>query len=308
VESIAKFNDGFPSQKQQTSMYLAEMQHVSMRYGAVKALQDVSLDLSPHETVALLGPNGAGKSTAIGLLTGLKRVQQGRVRLLGSDPRIPKVRSAIGVTPQEATFPIAWRVGEILDFARSHYAAPTPRQAIIEAFDLEATLRRPAAQLSGGQQRKLAVALAFAGAPKAVFLDEPTTGLDIEARRQLWAYISEYKRAGGAVFLTTHYLEEAEALADRIILMNKGSIIRAGTVGQVRGAVDVRNIRFDAPQAPDLVSARLQESTGERHTYVSHDADQAVRELVGLGVAFSGLEVLPVSLSDAVSELLRGGE
>jgi ABC-2 type transport system ATP-binding protein len=288
------------------SMHLAQMQHVSMRYGAVQALHDVSLDVSAHETVALLGPNGAGKSTAIGLLTGLKRAQEGCVRLLGRDPRIPSVRSDIGVTPQEAAFPMAWRVGEILDFARSHYATPAPRLAIIEAFGLGSTLHRAASQLSGGQQRKLAVALAFSGAPKAVFLDEPTTGLDIDARKQLWAYVSQYKSAGGAVFLTTHYLEEAEVLADRIILMNEGVIVRSGTVAEVKGAVGVRIIRFDALHAPDLPSARLHESAGVRHSYVSHDADQAIRELVNQGVAFSALEVLHASLSDAVSELLKG--
>ena len=286
-------------------MTLASLQNVSMRYGAVDALRDVSLDLCAHETVALLGPNGAGKSTAIGLLTGLKRAQRGAVRLLGRDPRIPAVRAAIGVTPQEAAFPMGWRVGEILDFARSHYATPAPRAAIVEAFGLAPVLKRSAAVLSGGQQRKLAVALAFSGAPRAVFLDEPTTGLDIDARKQLWAYVSAYKQGGGAVFLSTHYLEEAEALADRIILLNRGVIVRAGTVSEIKSVVDVRLISFAAEQAPDLPSARFQETVRGRHLYVSNAADQAVRELIGQGAPFSGLEVLPASLSDAVSELLK---
>lgn len=287
-------------------MYLAELRNVSMRYGAVEALRDVSLGLMAGETVTLLGPNGAGKSTAIGLLTGLKRAQAGKSLLFGRNPRVPGVRAGIGVTPQEAAFPMAWRVGEILDFARAHYSAPAPRADMIDAFGLGPTLKRPAAQLSGGQQRRLAVALAFAGAPKAVFLDEPTTGLDTDARAGLWAYVGAYKNNGGAVFLTTHYLEEAEALADRIILLNKGAVVRAGSVTEVRSVVDVRIVRFQAPEAPALTAARLQSSDGERHTYVSQDADAAVRELVQSGVVFSGLEVLHASLGDAVDAILKG--
>jgi ABC-2 type transport system ATP-binding protein len=286
-------------------MQVAQLEHVSMAYGPVRALSDVCFDLSAGETVALLGPNGAGKSTAIGLLTGLKQVQQGRARLFGRDPRIPAARNSIGVTAQEAAFPPAWTVGEILAFAQSHYASPAPRQQIIQAFDLEASLRRFAVSLSGGQQRKLAVALAFSGAPKAVFLDEPTTGLDMEGRKQLWAYIKEFRHGGGSVLLTTHYLEEAEALADRIILLNKGVIVRSGTVGEVKSAVGVRVLRFTAAQAPVLPSARLQGSLDLRHSYVSNNADQAVRELIAQGVDFSALEVLPVSINEAVSELLR---
>ncbi len=286
-------------------MYLAELQNVSMRYGAITALRDVSLGLSAGETVALLGPNGAGKTTAVKLLTGLKRAQSGKARLFGRDPRIPKVRSGIGVTPQEAAFPMAWRVGEILDFARAHYEAPPPREALVEAFGLAPTLNRAAAQLSGGQQRRLAVALAFAGSPQAVFLDEPTTGLDAEAREQLWAYVDAYRRKGGAVLLTTHYLEEAEALADRIVLLNKGVIVRAGSVAEVRSVVDVRIIRFSAAQAPALTAARHQHSDGDRHTYLAQDADAAVRELVQLATPFSGLEVLPASLGDAIGTILR---
>ena len=277
-----------------------------MRYGEVQALRNVSLGLSAGETVTLLGPNGAGKTTAIGLLTGLKRVQKGRALLFGRDPRSPPVRSGIGVTPQTAAFPLAWRVGEILDFARAHYDAPAPRAALVEAFGLGPTVKRAAAQLSGGQQRRLAVALAFAGSPKAVFLDEPTTGLDADARAQLWAYVDAYKRGGGAVFLTTHYLEEAEALADRVILLNQGAIVRTGSLADVRSAVDVRIIRLHAAQAPALTAARLQRSEGDRHTYVSQDADAAVRELIALGAPFSGLEVLPASLADAIAAILKG--
>jgi ABC-2 type transport system ATP-binding protein len=283
---------------------VAELCNVTMSYGMIKALEDVTLQLFERETVALLGPNGAGKSTAIGLLTGLKQAQQGHAFLFGRDPRIPTSRIRIGVTPQEAAFPFAWRVDEILGFASSHYVSPQPLQTIVEAFDLGGIIKRTAAQLSGGQQRKLAVALAFCGNPKAVFLDEPTTGLDIDARASLWRYIKDFRNSGGAVLLSTHYLEEAEMLADRVVLMNQGTILRTGTVKEVKGAVSVGVIRFDAPTAPTLSLARLRESSGNRHTYLTNDADKAVSDLVGSGVAFSSLEVLPASLSEAVRELL----
>jgi ABC-2 type transport system ATP-binding protein len=284
---------------------IAELAGVSMRYEAVLALDDVSFALKKGETLALLGPNGAGKSTAISLLTGQKRVQQGRVRLFGGDPRTPRVRAAIGVTPQEAGFPAAWRVGEIIDFVRRHFPRALPRGAVIEAFGLEALLTRNAAQLSGGQQRTLAVALAFCGGPDAVFLDEPTTGLDVAARQRLWDYVKQFRHDGGAVLLTTHYLEEAQALSDRVVLMTKGRVLREGSMADIRGAVGVQLIHFNAAQPPRLAAARLAHTRGERYTYLTHDADQAVRELVASGTEFSSLEVAPASLAQAVSELLR---
>lgn len=283
---------------------VAELRSVSMAYGSVEALNDVSINLSAGETLALLGPNGAGKSTAIGLLTGLKRVQKGSVSLFGENPRRTEVRRKIGVTPQDAAFPHAMKVGEILDFARSHYPEPVPRDELIDAFDLDRHMGRIAVTLSGGQQRRLAVALAFCGAPKAVFLDEPTTGLDTETRKRLWNYIGKFRADGGAVFLTTHYLEEAEMLADRIILIDHGVVVRSGTVDEVRSAVDVRVIRFDCNATPKLQSARLHGVSGSRHTFLSGDADGTVRELVQTEIDFSDLEVLPASLDDAVSELL----
>jgi len=285
---------------------IAELSGVSMRYGAVEALSEVSLSLKAGEAVAVLGPNGAGKTTALSLLTGLKRVQDGKARLFGRDPRRPATRRRIGVTPQEAAFPPEMKLGELLDFARAHYPAPMDREEIIAAFDLDGLTGRMASSLSGGQQRKLAVALAFCGAPDLVFLDEPTTGVDIASRQRMWDFIGRYKQGGGALFLTTHYLEEAEAIADRIVLLNEGRVIRSGDVEAIRGAVNVRVLRFEAEAAPDLPCARLTGSEGGRHAYLSSDADESVRALVRSDTAFAGLEVLPASLERAVGELLAG--
>jgi ABC-2 type transport system ATP-binding protein len=286
-------------------MPIAELQNVSMTYGAVKALDDVSFQLKEGAAMAVLGPNGAGKTTAIRLLTGLKKPQKGKARLFGKNPRTPASRLGIGVTPQEASFPHAMKTGEILDFARQHYANPAPRDAIIEAFGLAQNINRMAIELSGGQQRKLAVALAFCGAPKVVFLDEPTTGIDAESRQRMWDYIKGFKAAGGAIFLTTHYLDEAEAIADQIVLINEGQVLREGSVDAVRSAVRVRVIRFRAETAPDLTDARRADSDGDQHTYLSSNADESVRALVGSGLNFRDLEVLPASLERAVAELLK---
>lgn len=283
---------------------IAELKSVSMSYGKLTALDAVSLSLGAGEAVCVLGPNGAGKTTALKLLTGLKRAQRGKALLLGRNPRTPQARRVIGVTPEDAAFPHGLKVRELLAFARAHYPEPADPVAIIEAFDLGENLDRMALQLSGGQQRKLAVALAFCGAPRAVFLDEPTTGVDVQSRQRMWAYIRKYKQAGGAIFLTTHYLEEAEFIADRIVLINQGRIIRSGRVGEIRDAVNVRVIRFDSPAAPALRAARHTGSEGERHSYLSADADDSVRALVSSGIDFSRLEVLPASLERAVGELL----
>lgn len=288
-------------------MPIAELNAVSMTYGPVTALDDVSFSLEAGQAVAVLGPNGAGKTTAMRLLTGLKRARKGQARLFGRDPRRPAARQRIGVTPQEAAFPHAMKVREILNFARAHYADPAPLEEIVEAFDLEANINRMAVALSGGQQRKLAVALAFCGRPDIAFLDEPTTGIDAAARQRIWAYIEGYVARGGSLFLTTHYLDEAERVAGRIVLINEGRILRDGSVDAVRGAVSARVVRFRADSAPDLPAARLTASEDGQHTYLSTDADATVRALVGSGIAFHSLDVLPASLERAVAELLKDG-
>lgn len=286
---------------------IAALSGVSMTYGAIKALWDVSLEFRRGEATCVLGPNGAGKSTMLGLLTGLKRPHSGTVRVFGQDPRNAATRKRMGVTPQEAAFPPALKTGEILAFARAHYPDPTDLDELVGDFDLNALMRRNATTLSGGQQRKLAVALAFCGAPDAAFLDEPTTGIDMQSRQRMWDHIQRYKAGGGTLFLTTHYLEEAEQIADRIVLINDGRIIRSGSVREIRDAVNVREIRFSADTAPDLRRARLTGSESGVHTYVSTDADDSVRDLIQSGHAFSRLEVQRVSLEQAVSQAFDGG-
>jgi len=183
---------------------VAALSGVSKAYGATKALDGINLDVRRGEILALLGPNGAGKTTAVGVLTGSWRADAGSVTLLDGSPRDVGVRRRIGLTPQESGFPNALRVGEILRLVRAHYPRPLEDHRLFERFPLSNLVRRQAGGLSGGQKRMLAVALAFAGDPELVFLDEPTTGLDVEARLALWEAIGAFRDGGGTIVLTTH--------------------------------------------------------------------------------------------------------
>jgi ABC-2 type transport system ATP-binding protein len=214
----------------------AALKDVTKRFGSLVALDRVALELRGGEVLALLGPNGAGKTTALSVLLGLRRPDEGRAELFGSDPRRPASRGVVGVTPQESSFPPTARVREIVDLVGAHFAVPVGTDDLLDRFGLAECARRQAGGLSGGERRRLSVALAFVGRPLAVFLDEPTTGLDVEARRAVWGELQAYSASGGTILLTTHYLEEAEALASRIVLLSRGRAVTEGPPGQLASA------------------------------------------------------------------------
>ncbi|MBG0822315.1 ABC transporter ATP-binding protein [Planomonospora sp. ID91781] len=281
---------------------------VTRRYGDVTALDRVSLCVRPGELVGLLGPNGAGKSTLINLFCGLRRPTSGRIELLGGSPADPVRRRGIGVTPQETGLPATLRVGEIVDFVAAHYPRSVARGALLERFGLSGLERRQVGGLSGGQKRRLAVALAFVGDPRLVFLDEPTTGLDVEARRALWDAIRDFHSGGGTVVLTSHYLEEVEALAERVVVIGQGRVLADGTTEQVRDIAGVRRVTLTAGDLPELPGVLRTEREGDRTHLLTSDADALVRELVRADVPFSGLEVRPTSLEEAFLTITAGSE
>ncbi len=203
---------------------IAELRGVEKRFGRVAALRGVDLSVSTGEVVALLGPNGAGKTTLVNILLGIRRPDAGEARLLGS----------VGVTPQEMSFPPTLRVREIVDFVRAHFPDAQPTASLLDRFALGDVARRQVGGISGGQQRRLAIAVAFAGNPQIAVLDEPTTGLDVESRLEVWEEIRAYAVAGGAVLLTTHHLEEAEALATRIVVLASGAVVAEGTASTLK--------------------------------------------------------------------------
>jgi ABC-2 type transport system ATP-binding protein len=209
---------------------------VVKRFGAIAALDGVDITVAEGEIVALLGPNGAGKTTAVRLLLGLLRPDRGTVEVLGRDPRSPAARTAVGATPQEMSFPPTLRAGELVEFVRAHYRRPLPSNVVLETFALADVARRQTGGLSGGQRRRLAAALAFAGDPQLAILDEPTAGLDVETRRSLWDAIRRHAGRGRAVLLTTHHLDEAEALAHRIVVVAGGKVLAEGSASHIKGA------------------------------------------------------------------------
>ncbi|MEJ8278764.1 ABC transporter ATP-binding protein [Pseudonocardia spirodelae] len=284
-----------------------QLRGVTRRYGDTVALDDVDLDLEAGSLTGLLGPNGAGKSTLVNLVSGLRRPDHGTVRLFGGDPRDAANRVALGTTPQQTGLPDTLRVGEIVRFVGAHFPDPVPAGELLERFGLSGLWRRQAGGLSGGQKRRLALALAFAGRPRLVLLDEPTTGLDVEGRRALWDAVRAFHQDGGTVLLTTHYLDEIETLAERVVVLAGGRIRADGDVDAVRGAVRAGRVSFRTTVAvPDLPGVEHAGRDGDRVVLHTTDPDALVRALVRHDVPFTDLGVARASLEDAFLTLTGG--
>jgi len=282
---------------------LARLDHATRRFGDVTALDDVSLEIDAGKIVGLLGPNGAGKTTMLSLIQGLRRPTAGTVELFGGSPSDHRTRLGLGSTPQETALPQTLRVGEVIDFVSTHFPNPVPRAGIADEFGLTELLKRQTGALSGGQKRRVSVALAFVGRPKLVLLDEPTTGLDVDARRTLWEAVRRQNAAGATVVVTSHYLEEIEALAERVIVVGEGRILADDTLAAVRGQVGMHMLRLETPD-PDAAAAlsgviNVRAEDDGSHTVFTRDADETVRELVHSGIRFSGISVRGATLEEA---------
>ena len=283
------------------------LEGVTRRYGDTVALDGVDLALEPGSLTGLLGPNGAGKSTLVNLVSGLRRADSGTVRLFGGDPHDAVNRIGLGTTPQQTGLPETLRVGEVLRFVSGHYPDPVPAGELAERFGLGGLERRQTGGLSGGQKRRLAVALAFCGRPRLVLLDEPTTGLDVEGRRVLWDAVRDFHAGGGTVLLTTHYLDEIESLAERVVVLAGGRVRADGDVDAIRGAVRRSRVTLRAHLLPELPGVEHAERDGDRWTLHTADADELVRALVTSGATFSELGVARASLEEAFLTLTSAG-
>ncbi|GAB3347164.1 ABC transporter ATP-binding protein [Lysobacter tyrosinilyticus] len=288
---------------------LASLRGAVRNYGKVRALDGVDLQLRSGELLALLGPNGAGKSTAIGLLLGLVTPNEGDVALLGQSPQNVGARQQIGVMLQSAGIPDTLCVGELIELTRSYYRQPRSVADCVALAGLEGLLDRRYGRLSGGQQRRVQFALAICGRPSVLFLDEPTTGLDIEARQRLWSAIRELVAQGCGVLLTTHYLEEAEALANRVVVLNLGRVVAAGSMEEVRAHVAQRRIRCVSAVDAEAVAAwpdvRSVHREANRIEIVADAAETVVRRLLELDTGLSELEVQRAGLAEAFLELTQ---
>ncbi|TBR40067.1 MULTISPECIES: ABC transporter ATP-binding protein [Dyella] len=288
---------------------IAQLSSVVKRYGNLTAVDQLDLMLHRGELLALLGPNGAGKSTAIGLLLGLNRADEGKVELFGRDPQDIMARRRIGVMLQEAALPATLKVGELIRVTASYYPAPRSLQESAELAGVADLLQRPYGKLSGGQKRRVQFALALCGRPELLFLDEPTVGMDIEARQKLWAAIRHLISEGCSVVLTTHYLEEAEALADRVCVIARGKVISEGTVDDLRARVSLKRVRCvtrlpieQLMHWPDVVEARMDAGRAWMSTA---NAEALVRRLLHADEQLSELEVQRAGLAEAFTELTR---
>jgi ABC-2 type transport system ATP-binding protein len=282
---------------------VGELLDVTKRYGSVTAVDGLSLHLQPGRVTALLGPNGAGKTTAVRLLLGLTRPTTGTARLFGEDPTSLNARRRTGVMLQVANVPETLRVREHVHLFSSYYPTAMPLAETLRIAGLDAIADRKYGELSGGQKQRVHFALAICGNPDLLFLDEPTVGLDVESRRAFWQEVRRLTARGCAILLTTHYLEEADALADRIIVINRGTVIADGTPQGMKALAAARRIRCVTTismdrlhRIPGVASVR---QDGAATELLTHDAERAARELLLADPDLSGLEITGAGLEEA---------
>jgi ABC-2 type transport system ATP-binding protein len=297
-----------------------EVLDLTMSYANRQVLRGVNFEVRRGEVFCLLGPNGAGKTTTVEILEGFRRRTGGTVRVLGMDPAAQpaRLRERIGIVLQECGFPRQARVAELINIWRAYYPASRPLEDLLAVVELTEDRNSQVRRLSGGQRRRLDLALALAGDPDLIFLDEPTTGFDPESRRRCWAAIENLRGLGKTIVLTTHYLDEAERLADRLAILQDGRIQVAGTVQQVARQASVpTRITFTAPRRLRDGSLRVPSCldvtvTGEVATCVTGHTATALRELLAWAAAndlgdLDDLSVDNPTLEDAYMQLVCGG-
>jgi ABC-2 type transport system ATP-binding protein len=288
---------------------VARIEGVNKNYGPVQALVDFNFEVRAGELVALLGPNGAGKTTAIKLLLGLAAPSRGKVSVFGGDPSSTATHTRVGAMLQVGRVPETLRVWEHIDLFSSYHPNPLPLAETLAIAGLEDLRNRKFGVLSGGQKQRVLFALAICGNPDLLFLDEPTVGLDVEARHLLWDEIRKLLERGKTVVLTTHYLEEADALADRVGVINKGSIIAEGTPAEIKSRTAGKRIRCITELSPAIVKdlpgvSAVHQDRGATVIHTSQ-AEDVLRGLLKLDLDVSAIEVSSAGLEEAFLALTR---
>lgn len=288
-----------------------ELKQVTKIYKGKIAVNDLSLTVESGTVLALLGPNGAGKTTTISMILGLQQPTSGQVKLLGSDPRDPKVRNQIGAMLQDVSVIDNLKVAETINLFRNYYSNPLSLERLLLISGLESEKNKMAVSLSGGQQRRLGFALAAAGDPEIIFLDEPTVGMDIASRQLFWDTIRAMAGRGRTVVLTTHYLEEADHLADRIVVINNGKLIADGTPSEIKAGTMGRVISFTAGASVTTETLRIipgvadVEWSGRRVKLASHDTDRLIVALLEKQIDMRDIEIQSGGLEDAFQALVQ---
>ena len=292
-----------------SGLIVASLDGVNKNYGSVQALRGVNFRVRAGEVVALLGPNGAGKTTAVKLLLGLSQPSAGRVRVFGGDPTNPENRMRTGAMLQVGRVPETLRVREHIDLFSTYYPKPMAFAEVLAAAGLEKLRDRKFGDLSGGQKQRVLFALAICGDPDLLFLDEPTVGLDVEARRMLWDEIRKMVARGKTVLLTTHYLQEADALADRVAVINQGEIVAEGTPSEIKAKTAGKRIRCITSlsmnalrQIPGVTEVKEDRDAVELHVA---EAESVVRELLARDYKLSSLEITSAGLEEAFLALTQ---
>ncbi len=293
---------------------VAGFDQVTKTYGSVRAVDGLSLTLHPGETVALLGPNGAGKSTTLDLLLGLKHPDSGTVRLFGTTPREAITTGRVGAMLQSGGLMEDVTVAELVRLACSLHPKPHKPADVLARAGITQIADRKVNKLSGGQVQRVRFALATAGDSDLIVLDEPTTGMDVSARQAFWATMREQADQGRTVLFATHYLEEADAIADRVLVLHRGRLLADGTAAEIKARAGARRIAFDLEGAIDetalagLPCMTSFDVSGPTVRIQSTDADATVHALYGLGVYPRNLEVAGLGLEQAFVALTAAEE
>jgi ABC-2 type transport system ATP-binding protein len=285
--------------------YPVQLANVSKRFGRIEALRGVSLSAAPGEILALLGPNGAGKTTAIELMLGLRRPDSGESRIFGLDPASPEARTLTGVMLQESGVPGTLRVRELIDLFRAYYPAPMAFDEIVALAGAGDFIDAMVQNLSGGQKQRALFALALAGDPRVLFLDEPSVGLDVETRRALWDHVREIAAQGRTIVLTTHYLEEADALAGRIVILHHGKVIADGTPASLRSKVAGKRVSFETDSDLNLDASNVTSfrREGRRISFLTPEPEPVLKNLFERDLPMRNLTVTGAALEDAFLSL-----
>ncbi|WP_424211968.1 ABC transporter ATP-binding protein [Streptomyces sp. BI20] len=296
---------------------VVSFRNVTKSHGTVRAVDGLSFDLHPGQTVALLGPNGAGKSSTLDLLLGLRPADSGAVTLFGGTPRAAIAAGRVGAMLQSGGLMEEVTVRELVRLGCALHPRPFPVEEVLARAGITEIADRTVTKLSGGQEQRVRFALATAGANDLIVLDEPTTGMDVTSRRDFWATMRAHADQGRTVLFATHYLEEADAIADRVMVLSKGRLLADGTAAEIKARAGARRVAFDLDPADTGVAEAelraLPALTGyERHGHTvrlqSADADATVHALYALGLYPRNLEVAGLGLEQAFLALTTAHE
>ncbi|AIJ22038.1 ABC transporter ATP-binding protein [Amycolatopsis methanolica] len=282
-------------------------------YGEVRAVDGVDLTIAPGEVVALLGPNGAGKSTTVDMLLGLTTPDAGEVSIFGTTPAEAVARGAIGAMLQGAALLEDATVGEMVGMIASLHRKPMPVAEALRRAGIEDLANRRGTKLSGGQKQRVRFAVALVSDPDLLVLDEPTAAMDVGSRREFWRSMHAYTNTGRTVLFATHYLEEAEEFADRVVLMRSGRIVADGTVAEVRALASGRTLRAAVPEATpaavaDLPGVTEYEVRGGRIAVSTSDSDATLRALLARFPGAHDIEITAIGLEGAFLTLTADEE